>query len=162
MDSKEDRECGGKEFGDDDSRWRVSAPLVLAWRTTDGEDEPWRIALCEDKSFVDVSVWWVEGVEPDVSTNGFKTWKWTVLRPNLKLGKAYCWKVWSDVKCKEAHAHGSMMDGKCATCGQASKVRVSSVASFSTDAHPPRWISLPLSFCGDRPCRDDNSECFSD
>ena len=137
-----DRECGGREFGDDGSRWRVSAPLVLVWRTTDGEGGPWRIALGEKRSFADAPVWWVEDLESDVATNGFRTWKWTVPRPNLKLGKTYCWKVWSDVKCTKAHVHGSMMDGKCAVCGQTSKVRESGVAMFSTDAQPPRWISL--------------------
>ena len=56
-----DREGGGKAFGDDDSRWRVSTPLVLVWRTTDGEGGLWRIALGEDGSFANASVWWVEG-----------------------------------------------------------------------------------------------------
>ena len=137
-----DREGGGKAFGDDGSRWRVSTPLALVWRTTDGEGGPWRIALGEDGSFANASVWWVEGLKPDVATNGLQTWKWTVPRPNLKLGRRYCWKVWSDVKCKEAHAHGSMMGGKCAICGQVSKVRESSVALFCTDVQPPSWISL--------------------
>ena len=141
---RKDREDGcGAYFGNEDARWRTSSPLVLKWLATDGEKGPWRIAMGEGESFRKPMTWWVE--DKDVKAKNAErgvVYEWEVPRPNLELGHAYCWKVWSDVKCTVAHAHGSMMPGACATCGKKANIRESTMASFSTDPQPPRWIAV--------------------
>ena len=141
---RKDRENGGGIYFDGkDTKWRKAKPLVFSWRATGGEIGPWKIVQGKDTSFAEALTWWVE--DKDIKAekqDGGVVCKWEVPRPNLLLGRTYCWKVWSDVKCTKGHVHGSMLSGSCAICGEKSKVRESPVAVFSTDSQPPRWISL--------------------
>ena len=141
---RNDKESGGDLFfKNKDEKWRTAAPLVLKWRSTDGEAGPWKIDLGKGKSFAKSTTWWVEDEDIKIiKTEGVVVREWQVPRPNLELGRTYCWKVYSDTKCKAAHAHGSMMSGACTICGKKSKMHESPMATFTTDSQPPRWISL--------------------
>lgn len=126
---------------DREHKWRTSLPLTLRWRTTAGEKGPWKIALGAKPDLSDAVSYWVEASSvKSRSEKGAVRFKWTVPRPNLKLGQTYYWKVWSDIKCKD-YSCGSTLRGPC-KCGKAKKAHESSVASFTTDAQPPRWIAI--------------------
>ena len=125
-------------------RWRVSNPLVLRWRTKNGEKGPWRIALGKDSGLADASVWYVANANARKGAEGEGTvWEWAVPRHNLELGRTFFWKVWSNVRCDgNGHAHGSTFAGPCPFCGKRVKVGESPVAAFRTELSPPRWIAL--------------------
>ena len=126
---------------DRESKWRISNPLVLRWRTTAGEKGPWKIALATKPDLSDAASYWVEASHAKSrQEKGAVRFKWTVPRPNLKLGQTYYWKVWSDIKCK-SYSCGSTLKGPCA-CGKAKQAHESPVASFTTAAQPPRWIAV--------------------
>ena len=139
-----DKECGGEAyFRNKDAKWRTSAPLVLKWRTTDGEKGPWRIALGKDNSLSDATIWWIEdGDSSRKCDDGSVVFEWTVPQPNLELGRRYCWKIWSDTRCTNGFTHGSVMTGRCVTCGKHASVGESSLAEFVASQQPPRWIAL--------------------
>ncbi len=141
---REDKERGGSGYFDSqDAKWRTSLPLVLKWMATDAEKGPWRIALGRSPDMEDAVVWWVEDkeMEPKESDSG-TLYCWTVPRPNLEPGASYYWKIWSDVKCRAAHCHGSTMSGSCPECGRKGRVHESDVFRFTTDTQAPRWIDL--------------------
>ena len=139
-----DKPHDDRYYGKDrDSKWRISVPLVLRWRTDAGEKGPWKIVLATKPDLSDGVAYWLESGSANArKLDDKKTvrYKWTVPRPNLKLGQTYYWKVWSDIKCKD-YSCGSTLNGPCA-CGKAKKAHESSVASFTTDAQPPRWIAI--------------------
>ena len=137
-----DKPHDDRYYGKDrENKWRISCPLVLRWRTTAGEKGPWKVAIATKPDFSDAVNYWVEAS----SANSRKEkdsvrFKWYVPRPNLKLGQTYYWKVWSDIKCT-SYSCGSTLKGACA-CGKAKQAHESSVASFTTDSQPPRWIAI--------------------
>ena len=141
---RKDKECGcGTYFGDKETKWRTASPLLLKWRATDGEKGPWLIEMGRGEVFAESRKWWLEAkdVKKEKTDRGV-VHSWEVPRPNLELGRTYCWRVWSDVKCTVAHAHGSMLSGACAVCGKRANVRKSAVVLFSTVRRPPRWLAL--------------------
>ena len=123
------------------SKWRISTPLTLRWRTTAGEKGPWKIVLATKPDLSDGVPYWVDARSvKSRSEDGKVRFKWTLPRPNLKLGQTYYWKVWSDIKCKD-YACGSTINGPCA-CGKTKKARESQVISFTAADQPPRWIAI--------------------
>ena len=122
------------------SKWRISAPLVLRWRTTAGEKGPWKVVIGTKPDLSDAKAYWLDSSVSSRKEGEAMRHKWTVPRPNLLLGQTYYWKVWSDIKCKE-YSCGSTLRGPC-KCGKAKKAHESSIASFKTDAQPPRWIAI--------------------
>ena len=137
-----DKPHDDRYYGKDrESKWRISNPLVLRWRTTAGEKGPWKIVLGAKPDLSDTASYWVEAshVKSRQEKDAVR-FKWTVPRPNLKLGQTYYWKVWSDIKCKD-YSCGSTINGPC-KCGKAKGAHESPVASFTTDAQPPRWIAI--------------------
>ncbi|MBQ6340409.1 MAG: tyrosine-protein phosphatase [Kiritimatiellae bacterium] len=137
-----DKPHDDRYYGKDrESKWRISNPLVLRWRTTAGEKGPWKIVLGMKPDLSDAASYWVEaGHVKSRQEKDAVRFKWTVPRPNLKLGQTYYWKVWSDIKCKD-YSCGSTINGPC-KCGKAKGAHESPVASFTTDAQPPRWIAI--------------------
>ena len=137
-----DKPHDDRYYGKDrESKWRISNPLVLRWRTTAGEKGPWKIVLGMKPDLSDAASYWVEAshVKSRQEKDAVR-FKWTVPRPNLKLGQTYYWKVWSDIKCKD-YSCDSTINGPC-KCGKAKGAHESPVASFTTDAQPPRWIAI--------------------
>ena len=132
-------------FGNEDARWRVAEPLTLEWLATEGECEPWKVAVATNAAFTGtVQMYFLDDkmlVVSDVA-GGARHCRYTVPRANLEVDGTCFWKVWSDVKCDAGYAHGSMLEGSCAVCGRMSKVHASPVVSFRTENRPPRWIAV--------------------
>ena len=122
------------------SKWRISAPLTLRWRTTAGEKGPWKVVIGTKPDLSDAKAYWLESSVSSRKEGEAMRHKWTVTRPNLLLGQTYYWKVWSDIKCKD-YSCGSTLKGPC-KCGKAKKAHESPIASFKADAQPPRWIAI--------------------
>ena len=136
-----DKPHDDRTYGKDRAnKWRISAPLVLRWRTTAGEKGPWKVVIGTKPDLSDAKAYWLDSSVSSRKEGETMRHKWIVPRPNLLLGQTYYWKVWSDIKCKE-YSCGSTLKGPCA-CGKAKKAHESSVASFTTDAQPPRWIAI--------------------
>ena len=137
-----DKPHDDRTYGKDRAnKWRISPPLVLRWRTTAGEKGPWKIVIGTKPDLSDAKAHWLESSHVSSRKEGeAMRHKWTVPRPNLLLDQTYYWKVWSDIKCKE-YSCGSTLKGPCA-CGKAKKAHESPIASFTTDAQPPRWIAI--------------------
>ena len=122
--------------------WRAQRPLVLKWRTTEGESGPWRVRLSKRDDFSDGGDLWLEKseVKCEASGDGSQIWTYCVPRANLELGATYHWQVWSDVKCDEFSC-GFTYPRNC-KCGKSNAGHVSLISSFRTSARPPRWIAL--------------------
>ena len=137
---------------DRDSKWRLSVPLVLKWRTTDGESGPWLIRFGTTPDLADATDTWLNPGEAakmsmakdeqsSEKTDG-KTHVYTyeMTYANLELGRTYYWKVWSNAKCPK-FSHGATVTAKC-HCGNGRLAVPSATASFTTEDQPPRWIRL--------------------
>ena len=125
--------------------WRRQRPLVLKWKTTAGEDGPWRIKLAEKADLSDAWELWLEKdwAKKDATERippGEQVWSYEVPFANLDLGKTYYWQVWSNVSCP-GHDCGFTYPDTC-KCGRTKHGNISSVARFVTSAEPPRWIKL--------------------
>ena len=123
--------------------WRRQRPLVLAWKTTAGEDGPWRIRLSEKSDLSDAREIWLEkdwAKKGGKDASGAQAWSYEVPFANLDLGKTFYWQVWSNVACP-GHDCGFTYPDTC-KCGRAKHGNISSVASFATSSEPPRWIKL--------------------
>lgn len=123
--------------------WRRQCPLVLKWKTTAGEDGPWRIRLAEKSDLSDARELWLEkdwAKKGAKDTSGEQVCSYEVPFANLDLGKTYYWQVWSNVSCP-GHDCGFTYPDTC-KCGRAKHGNISSVARFVTSAVPPRWIEL--------------------
>jgi protein-tyrosine phosphatase len=127
---------------DAEGQWGMSRPLVLRWRVTDGEQGPWKIEIGKKEDLSDARVWLVAAQKPrlrgekDTQVFGLK-----LADANLEVGQTYHWRVWSNVKCTRAVSCGSTLSSPC-TCGHGKVACASSVATFTTDGQPPRWIAL--------------------
>ena len=134
------------------SKWRTSLPLKLKWRTTDGEEGPWKIMIGKTPDLADATEIWINSEAAlkmtltEKSKTGEKvegkTHVYTYELPcaNLEIGSTYYWKVWSNVACRR-FPHGSTMYAKCPYCDGRRAV-ASDVASFVTEDLPPRWIKM--------------------
>ena len=134
------------------SKWRTSRPLTLKWRTTDGEDGPWKILIGKTPDLADAMEFWLNPHEAqkmatteDRSTREkvegkLHTYTYSTSRANLEIGRTYYWKVWSNVKCQN-YSHGSTI-GKACDCGKGRMAVASETSSFTTEDVPPRWIKL--------------------
>ena len=121
--------------------WRRQRPLVLKWRTTEGEDGPWRIRLATKSDLSDAwDVWMEKDWVKQEKEDGARLWSYEVPFANLVPGKTYYWQVWSNVSCP-GHDCGFTYPDKC-KCGRAKHGNVSPVASFTTSLHVPHWIEL--------------------
>ena len=121
--------------------WRCQRPLVLKWRTTEGEDGPWRIRLATKGDLSDArDVWMEKDWVKQEKGEGARLWSYEVPFANLEPGRIYYWQVWSNVSCS-GHDCGFTYPDTC-KCGRAKHGNVSPVASFSTSMHLPRWIAL--------------------
>lgn len=123
--------------------WRCSRPLVLKWKTTAGEDGPWRIRLAGKADLSDARELWLEkgwAKKGKKDASGIREWSYEVPFANLDLGKTYYWQVWSNVSCS-GHDCGFTYPETC-KCGRTKHGNISPVVSFSTSAEPPRWIEL--------------------
>ncbi len=109
------------------SKWRTSLPLKLKWRTTDGEEGPWKILIGKTPDLADAAEVWInsqaalkmtltEKSKTGEKTEG-KTHVYTYEMPcaNLEIGRTYYWKIWSNVACRR-FPHGSTMYAKCPYC----------------------------------------------
>ena len=135
--------------------WRVSEPLMLKWRATDGEKGPWLVRIAKTAEAVeDVSApcaleLCLDGGSSKGSVNarsekaddGTYTISYSVEGANLEVGERYFWKVWSGVKCPHFECPPATSDGKC-ECGTTGRSSVSAVGSFMTDPSAPRWMSV--------------------
>ena len=127
---------------DSEKQWGMSRPLVLRWRVTDGEHGPWKIEIGKRKDLSDARVWLVADQKPrlrgekDENVFGLK-----LADANLEVGQAYCWRIWSNVKCTRKVSCGSTLTAPC-KCGEGRVACSSQVATFATDGQPPRWIAL--------------------
>ena len=134
------------------SKWRTSLPLKLEWRTTDGEEGPWKVMIGKTPDLADATEIWINSdaalkmTLTEKSKTGEKvegtTHVYTYELPcaNLEIGSVYYWKVWSNVACRR-FPHGSTMYAKCPYCDGRRAV-ASDVASFVTEDLPPRWLKL--------------------
>ena len=137
---------------DRSSKWRTSLPLKLKWRTTDGEEGPWKILLGKTPDLADATEIWLNSKSAlkmtltEKSKAGEKVegkehvYTYEMPCANLEIGRTYYWKVWSNVACRR-FPHGSTMYDKCPYCDGRRAV-ASDVASFVTEDLPPRWIKL--------------------
>ena len=134
------------------SKWRTSLPLNLKWRTTDGEEGPWKILIGKTPDLSGATEVWLNsksalkmtltGTSKTGEEVEGKEHVYTYEMPcaNLEIGCTYYWKVWSNVACRR-FPHGSTMYAGCPYCDGRRAV-ASDVASFVTEAMPPRWIKL--------------------
>ena len=131
-----------KRIGKNDAedQWGMSRPLVLRWRVTDGEQGPWKIEIGKKDDMSDARVWLVADKKPHLPGEkdvfGLK-----LTDANLEVGQTYHWRIWSDVKCTRSVSCGSTLSAPC-KCGHGKVACASSVATFTTDGQPPRWIAL--------------------
>ena len=124
-----------------DKKWRVSKPLVLRWRATEGEKGPWLVKIGKQPDLSDARDFWISASTPKSrSEKGGVRFKWTVPFANLEIGRTYYWKIWSNVKCP-TWGCPSTIDAAC-PCGKGPKAHSSGIASFVTDGQPPRWIAI--------------------
>ena len=139
-------------FRDRESKWRISAPLTLKWKTTDGENGPWKILIGKSPDLADARELWPNPEEKrkmamsgdssmsEKAQGNIRYFTYIVPRPNLELDRTYYWKIWSDVKCRN-YSHGSTLKAAC-PCGRGRMAVASQTASFTTEDMPPRWITL--------------------
>ena len=123
--------------------WQRQRPLVLKWKATEGESEPWRVRLSTKSDFSDGRDMWLdrrELAQEPIDDGKSVLWTCNVPLANLELGKTYYWEVWSDVKCREFRCGFTYPNG--CKCGKAKPGKVSPVFSFTTTDRAPRWISL--------------------
>ena len=137
---------------DRETKWRISAPLVLKWQTTADEKGPWKILIGTSPDFANARELWPNPEEKRKMTmsgdssmsektqGNIRCYTYEVPRPNLELGRIYYWKIWSDVKCPN-YSHGSTLKAAC-PCGRGRAAVASQTASFTTEDLPPRWIAL--------------------
>ena len=124
--------------------WRKSNPLVLKWRTTEGEKGPWRILVGMRANLSDARVWYLASGKADETTgrvsgvrdHGDGTFSCEVPRANLEVGRTYYWRVDYRGRCDAWDC------GPNCSCSDSKRVTQSSVGRFMTDAQPPRWIAL--------------------
>ena len=123
---REDREKGGNILRRG-KFWRKANPVVLTWRTTDGETGPWKVEIARDSGFEDADVRYLgaetEGLLVDGDTVSF-----AVPRANLEIGRTYRWRVTGLSKPEEGRKKGA-------------PVR-SEAAAFATEDRAPRWIEI--------------------
>ena len=124
--------------------WGRSCPLVLRWRATDGECGPWQIKIGKKEDLSDARVWFVSEVKPRLHEDRERpVFGWRIPDANLEVGETYHWKVWSNVKCTKTVSCGSTLRGtRPHGAGHGPAAQASAVATFRTDAQPPRWIAL--------------------
>ena len=122
--------------------WRCQRPLVLKWKTTEGESGPWRVRLSRKADFSEGDDLWLteRDAKGEKQKDGSEVWTYTVPRANLELDATYHWQVWSDVKCTEFRC-GFTYPETC-KCGKSKAGHVSPVSTFRTSKQPPRWIAL--------------------
>jgi len=133
----------GGEFSKD-KLWRKSRPLIFKWRTTEGEQAPWKIEIGQKKDLSDARVWHFRA-SFGVDEEGFLDY--AALNPpdrsefemeiplaNLEIGRDYYWRVSTVGLCKWWDCgvrHG---------CADSKRRTVSDIAHFRTDPTAPRWI----------------------
>ena len=122
--------------------WKCQRPLVLKWRTTEGEKGRWRVRLSRDAGFTDFRDFWPENDKvksrKDEAT-GMTEWSYKVPLANLELGRTYWWDVWSSAACDGLDC-GITYPDKC-RCGKVKSGHKSAAASFTTSPQAPRWIA---------------------
>ena len=134
---REDREHGGKVIRHD-KFWRKARPLVLEWRTTEGETGPWKIEIGKDPDLLDASVWYVSVKQIDQATGretdkdadgaGGAVSRYTLPRANLEIGRTYHWRVTGRGKPEEGKKSGPIVR--------------SEIVPFATEDRAPRWIEI--------------------
>jgi len=129
-----------------DAFWRKSRPLVFKWRTTAGEQAPWKVEIGRKSDLSDARVWHFRS-QHTLTAEGFRDY--TTLNPsdrttfemeiplaNLEIGRDYYWRVSTVRRCKWWDCgvrHG---------CAESQQRAVSPIARFRTDPAAPRWIAL--------------------
>lgn len=135
-----DKEVKKTYFKDKSNKWRVSMPLTLKWKTTNGEKGPWKLVIGRKPDLSDAKPHWLESKQVAYENgDGFVLWTCQLERANLELGREYYWKVWSDVKCPE-YDHGSTIGKSC--CEKAKRSSESGIATFRSEDQAPRWIAI--------------------
>ena len=134
---REDREHGGKVIRHD-KFWRKPKPLVLTWRTTEGETGPWKIEIGTDPGLegADIRYVGVKDVDPatgretdkDAAGFGGDVVAYTVPRANLEIGRTYHWRVTGLGKAPAGEKKGPVVR--------------SDIATFATEDRAPRWIEI--------------------
>ena len=139
---REDREKNGKVIRHD-KFWRKAAPLVLKWRTTEGEKGPWKIEIGKKQDLSDAAVVYVRVSKTDAAT-GRDTGEarsksevsYTVPRANLEIARDYYWRVSVRGRC------GKWNCGPRCGCEANKRIVRSEIASFHTEDRAPRWIEI--------------------
>ena len=122
--------------------WRVSKPLVIEVRATEGEKGPWKVEIGKSADLADARTWYVPAPGTDdltgrsvascVTQNVVKI---TMSMANLEIATRYYWRVSYRGYCGfGCHAkHG------CKVCENRME---SPIASFVTEDLAPRWIAV--------------------
>ena len=136
----EDRKTGKKLRHD--RFWRRAVPLVLAVRTTQGENGPWKVMIGRKPDLSDARVWYVRTDKVDKATgremkseDSNAVVRIEVPMANLEIATHYYWKVTCRGRCGfDCHPkHG------CAACR---KLVETAVSEFVTEDFAPRWIAI--------------------
>lgn len=138
---KEDRDGAGRLAND--KSWRRARPLILEFRATAGEDEPWSVTIGKKPDLSDGRTWCLATAKLDATTGrlvaGSKTqdvFRVEVPQSNLEIASRYYWRVASRGRC------GAWGCGPLHGCEACQRVSESPIASFRTEDFAPRWIEL--------------------
>jgi protein-tyrosine phosphatase len=129
-----------------DKYWRKSRPLVLKWRTTEGEKGPWKVEIGTTPDLSDARVWFVRVNKVD-KASGRDTDKaekeqersevsYTVPMANLEIARGYYWRVSARGRCKKFNC-----SQRCG-CKESKRYACSKIAAFRTEDFAPRWIEI--------------------
>ena len=122
--------------------WRVSQPLVLCCRTTEGECGPWGITIGKKPDLSDARVFYTWNAKVDAATGraGAAEASGPLVRlevadANLELATRYYWKVRNCRVC----GFGCHPKHGCVACTNRPETVIS---SFVTEGLAPRWIAV--------------------
>lgn len=126
-----------------DKYWRQALPLVLTWKTTEGEKGPWKIMIGKKPDLSDARVWYKSVKKTDTATgrvdgkaDGADVQKYEVPYANLEINATYYWRVCTRGRCNEWNC------GPRCSCDASKKTWASPIASFKTEDFAPRWIAI--------------------
>ncbi len=124
--------------------WRKAAPLVLEWRRTQDESEPWKVEVALSPDFSDARVWYLRNKDIERSLKHKKlppkasdknVIRFSPTTANLEVGRTYYWRVSSKGRCGPDCKPGHGCDARRV-------LAPSPVARFRTEDLAPRWIAV--------------------
>ena len=128
-----------------DPLWRKSVPLVMKWRSTEGEIGPWKVEIGKSSDLSDARAWYFPDSNKDAAAGRGdgkadagakgKEVSRTIPMANLEIARDYFWRVTGRLSCgPKCHARH--------LCGGKQRLVRSETASFRTEDVAPRWVEI--------------------